>query len=187
MHNLRYFCRFGSNTAIFSGCNTPHNASRARQKMTKRMTGYTDTDNSGSRRAAGFTLMELLIVVAIVGILAAIAYPSYTDSVRKSRRAEAKTALSDLAARQEQYMTNNKTYASTLAQLGITSANTSPGSWYTLSIPTTGTPTGSATIISFTLQATPQRDQAQDAKCMSLTLTSTGVKSASGTQPTTCW
>ncbi len=151
------------------------------------MTRRADIAVSSPRHAAGFNLMELMIVVAIVGILGAIAYPSYMDSVRKSRRAEAKTALSDLAARQEQYMTNNKTYASTLAQLGISSATTSPGSWYTLSIPTTATPTGSTTIISFTLQAAPQRDQALDTKCLSLQLTSTGVKGATGPLGRDCW
>ncbi len=155
--------------------------------MTGKTTSHGNSADSSPRRAAGFTLIELLIVVAIVGILAAIAYPSYTDSVRKSRRAEAKTALSDLAARQEQYMTNNKTYASTLAQLGIGSANTTPGSWYTLSIPNTTTATGTTTIITFTLQAAPQRDQAQDTKCGSLTLTSTGVKSATGSLGRACW
>lgn len=134
--------------------------------------------------------MELLIVVAIVGILAALAYPSYTDSVRKSRRSEAKTALSDLAARQEQYNTNNKTYATTLAQLGIGNAVTTPGGWYTLSAPattasvTTGTIT---TVTAFTLTAAPRNDQTQDTKCMSLTLSSTGVKTASGTLGSACW
>lgn len=140
---------------------------------------------SGPKHATGFTLMELMIVVAIVGILAALVYPSYTESVRKSRRSEAKTALSDLAARQEQYMTNNKTYASTLAQLGIVTATT-PGGWYTLSAPTATTTIGT-TITAYTLTAAPNNDQTRDTKCGSLTLTSTGVKGATGSLGRDCW
>lgn len=65
----------------------------------------------GARRhARGFTLIELMIVVAIVGILAAIAYPAYTDSVRKGRRAEARAALMNLLQQQERYMTQNSSY-----------------------------------------------------------------------------
>ena len=63
------------------------------------------------RPAAGFTLIELMIVVAVVAILAAIAYPAYTDSIRKGRRAEARTALLNLLQQQERYMTQLSTYA----------------------------------------------------------------------------
>jgi len=59
---------------------------------------------------AGFTLIELMVVVAIVGILAAVAYPSYIDSVRKGKRAEARAALMNLLQQQERYFTQNNTY-----------------------------------------------------------------------------
>ena len=62
------------------------------------------------RKSAGFTLIELMIVVAIVGILAAVAYPSYIDSVRKGKRAEARAALTSLLQQQERYFTQNNTY-----------------------------------------------------------------------------
>ena len=67
----------------------------------------------------GFTLMELMITIVIIGVIAAIAFPSYQDSVRKSRRTEAKTALLDVMARQEQYFSENRVYASRFDELSL--------------------------------------------------------------------
>lgn len=135
-------------------------------------------------RVYGFTLIELMVVVVIVAILAAIVYPSYQDSVRKSRRAEAKALLNDAAARQEQYFTQNKQYASTLTALGITNPD-SPGGWYRLSAPAVTTVGGQN--VAYTLRADPRNAQTADTRCGSFTLTSTGVRGATGTAPTTCW
>lgn len=74
------------------------------------------------QKLKGFTLIEVMITVAIVGILAAIAYPSYIDYVTKSGRAEGVAAVMEVANLQEQYYLDNRTYASDLTKLGM-SAN----------------------------------------------------------------
>lgn len=127
--------------------------------------------------AAGFTLIELMIVVAIVGILAAIALPSYNRYVRESRRIDGQSALHQLALAQEKYRSTNATYASTVGQLGV-SAN-SPDGHYTLAI-------GSATATAFTATATAiTPSQQADTGCTALTLSvSSGVTT---TGPAGCW
>ena len=68
----------------------------------------------------GFTLIELMIVVAIVGILAAVAYPSYQDHVRKGNRAAAQAFMMEVAQRQQNYLLNNRSYAASVTDLGMT-------------------------------------------------------------------
>ena len=63
-----------------------------------------------NKKVGGFTLIELMIVVAIIGLLAAVAYPSYTSSVLKGRRAQARAALAELLQQQERYMTQRNCY-----------------------------------------------------------------------------
>ncbi|WML91121.1 type IV pilin protein [Thiothrix lacustris] len=131
----------------------------------------------------GFTLIELMITVAIVGILAAIAYPSYTASVQKSRRADAQVALMEIAQRQESYFLRNRSYGSITA-LGYSTS--SPDGYYTLSINTTGT-----TGFTATATATASKPQAHDASCQVMTLDDRGAKrggvSATTTTANTCW
>ncbi|MDM9225657.1 type IV pilin protein, partial [Klebsiella pneumoniae] len=77
---------------------------------------------SARKQSRGFTLIELMIVVAVIGILAAVAYPSYQEYVRKSKRAEGRTALMELLQQQERYMTQNNTYFA----IGTTGATSTP-------------------------------------------------------------
>lgn len=130
------------------------------------------------RSQKGFTLMELMIVLTIVGILGAIAFPGYRNYVIRSARSEAKSALMTLASKQEQYFSNNKTYAANLSDVNM-SALTEGGN-YQIEIV-------SATSNSYSLRAVPQGGQADDSACMNFTLDSKGTKGASGPDGTECW
>lgn len=124
------------------------------------------------RRQRGFTLIELMVGVAIMGVLTALAYPSYKSQIAKGRRADARAGLLDLAQRMERYYTERSTYATaTVGSTGIY-PSTSPQAFYTLSITAK-----SAT--AFTIQATPAGSQIGDA-CGSLIYNNLGVKSVSG-------
>ena len=141
---------------------------------------------TGKLKSTGFTLIELMITVVIVGILAAIAYPSYRNWVYQANRADAQQALTSLANRQERYYLNFSppTYVADLRSLGYSAQTnvTTGGSMYTIAVT-------AANASSYTLTATPRAgtSQVDDAKCTSLILNSTGVKSATGSDPSSCW
>jgi type IV pilus assembly protein PilE len=99
-------------------------------------------------RVGGFTLLELMITVAIIGILAAIAYPAYGKYIVKSNRAAAQSYLMDLAQAEAQYMADSRTYAS-LADLGLT-APRAVSDKYTIAIDLADGPPAT-----FTITATP--------------------------------
>lgn len=123
----------------------------------------------------GFNLIELMIVVVIIGVLAAIAYPAYTDHLIKTRRADGQAALLNMAALMEHYFTERNTYVgATPAALGLTTS--SQEGYYSLAVT-------SATATSFTLTATPQGVQTADTTCGALTITNTNTKGPT----TTCW
>jgi type IV pilus assembly protein PilE len=128
-----------------------------------------------SRRHGGFTLIELMITVAIVAILAAVAYPSFMEQVRKSRRSDAITALNAVAQAQERWRSNNVNYnnadvssASTglrlVAGTTVATSYTLSSGYYTIAIGTTLSPTN------YSATATATGAQASDAKCATLTL-----------------
>ena len=127
------------------------------------------------KKSSGFTLIELMVTVAIVGILVAIAYPSYLDQVRRSRRADAQTALMNVAARQQQMLLDSRSYAGTVGALNI-SVPSSVLKTYSVTITL-----GTATVPTFTATATPSGTQAQD-KCGVMTIDQTGDKT-----PSNCW
>lgn len=135
--------------------------------------------------ARGFTLIELMIVVAIVAILASIAYPSYQESVRKSRRAEAGAVLLEGAQFMERFFTVNSRYHQTRAGVGValpTALTHSPKDGGTVRYNIDFTVLGAN---SFTLRATPVD---ADANCGILTITHAGVKGATGTLGADgCW
>jgi type IV pilus assembly protein PilE len=120
-------------------------------------------------RLAGFTLLELLIAVAILGILASIAIPSYQSYIRKSRRADAIVALSRIQLAEEKWRANNTTYGS-LANIGV--ASTSDQAYYTLSIANT---TGTGYVA--TAAAPSGSSQASDTGCTAMTVTVNGALS----------
>ena len=132
-------------------------------------------------KARGFTLVELMITVAVLGIIVAIGYPAYTDQMRKTRRADAKSALMDAAAKMERHYTQFGRYSATLANVGI--AATSPENFY--SIAATVTNPNSQT---FTLTATRAGQQAGD-KCGNYTINQAQNRSVTGGSLTSqqCW
>ena len=143
-------------------------------------------------KVRGFSLIELMIVVGIVGILAAIAYPSYNESVLKGRRAEGRTALTDLMIQQERYMTQNGTYFAFTNALGVTvpavvplktySGESSANPLYDLSAAACG---AQPVNVCIQLSATPRH---VDAKPGNLTFDSTGTKSCNGgSDVSVCW
>lgn len=133
----------------------------------------------------GFTLIEVMVVVGIVAILAALAVPAYQDAVRKSRRSDAVDAVLNVSLAQERWRANNATYG-TLANLGMTNPLVSSGGHYNITV--TLPFANRATV--YSILATAQGGQANDA-CGNLTLAfNAGVvtKTVSGSAgAANCW
>ncbi len=156
-------------------------------------------------RAGGFTLVELMVVVMIATILSVIAVPAYTSQMRKSRRTEAKTALLDLAGREERYMATNGTYTSLGKQLGYPAdgwPQATSSNYYSISVSgvaaaTAGTALTAGTAATFLITATVATGtpQAKDTQCSAFTVDNTGSQQSynststltTATLTTGCW
>ncbi len=116
-----------------------------------------------------------MIVVAIIGLLAAIAYPSYTDNVRKGRRTDATASLTDAAQRMERCYISSNTYT------GCAPASyESPEGFYDISFATTAT--------TYLITATAKGAQSSDNKCDTFTLSNTGLQGSTGSATAAiCW
>jgi type IV pilus assembly protein PilE len=134
---------------------------------------------TSSRFSAGFTLLELMIVVVIIAILVAIAVPTYRQYVLRGHRTDATRTLQDLSSRQENYYFSNNRYTTTLADLGATSSIAGP--YFTVGI-------ASASTTDYVVQATAVGSQAQDAGCLTFDLHRSGQRESTGSAPVaTCW
>ena len=133
-------------------------------------------------KATGFTLIELMIVVAIIGILMAISVPAYQGYVLRSHRADAHSSLLDLAARQERHIAQYNRYANVITatdNTGLNMAANSKEGYYTLGAAACA---GGVIANCYTITATAVGSQANDTGCTSLTYNSVGTKT-----PAACW
>ena len=124
----------------------------------------------------GFTLIELMIVVLVIALLAGLALSGYQNQVRKSRRAEARQVIADLALKQEKYRSNNTTYG-TVAQIGGAQSAT----YYDITLTS-----GSNTATAYTFTAVPKGDQAKDS-CGTLSWFMSAGTVTKSPDPGNCW
>jgi len=137
--------------------------------------------------SSGFTLIELLIAMGVVAILATVAAATYTSQVQKSRRTDARSALLDLAGREEKLFSTTNAYSATPSDLGYGAVGTpfpiTVGSGYYQVSATVANPP-----VSFLITATAIGTQAGDTQCVTLSVDQTGAQTSTGTgTASTCW
>lgn len=128
----------------------------------------------------GFSLLEMLIVVLLLGILSVIAYPAYQQYVLRSYRAEAVTTLLTLANRQEQLLADYGAYSTDLSQLGVPTGE-SPSGRYLLQVDL------HADEQTYRLLLTAQGPQQQDSQCQRFSLNQLGQRNSDLAEPLSCW
>ncbi|RMH93536.1 prepilin-type N-terminal cleavage/methylation domain-containing protein [Lysobacter pythonis] len=133
-----------------------------------------------NRYIKGFTLIELMIVVAVIAILAAIAYPSYTQHVLKTRRAAGAACMMERVQFMERYYTTNMTYVGAEAAWPSSTCETETAAHYTYSAPAKTT-----TATTFIVQAKPKGAQSKDTQCGTLGMNERGLKTVSGSKSAT--
>jgi len=127
-----------------------------------------------TKMSSGFTLIELMIVVAIIGIIMAVGYPSYGDYINKTRRADAHLVLMNTVQHMERCRASAFSYANCTVPAHLQTSE--EGNYAVTAVTTTST---------FTITATAQAKQASDSKCVTLTLNDRGVQGYTGDGP--CW
>lgn len=138
---------------------------------------YGKSDMQIRKNMRGVTLIELMIVVVVVSILAAVAYPNYQEFTARAKRNEARAALLRLATNQERFYLNNNTFTSTLSDVGFASSITETG-YYQLAIT-------SADASNFTATATYRHGGKEATKCETFTIDGRGSKTSD--PDTDCW
>lgn len=140
----------------------------------------------------GFTLVELMVAVAIIGILSALVFPSYQRYVMRSARTEGQAKLMEVMQAQERFYSQNQTYTTNLGVGGLAypnvAANAAAPSEQGRYLITSAACAGGTIAACVILSAAPQGSQANDAECGTITLNSKGTKTKGGTGTvTTCW
>lgn len=155
--------------------------------MKKMINSRVQDSANGCFKEGGFTLIELMVVVAIMGILVSIAMPAYTESVRRSNRAEAKSELVQVAAEQERFFSSTNSYSTDATPLNTpvvaARVRTTTNAWYSIAVTACA---GGAIANCFLATATAQNEQLADG-CTTLTLTSTGLRGSTGLASDECW
>jgi type IV pilus assembly protein PilE len=145
---------------------------------------------SKRRRERGFTLIEVMIVVTIIGLLLAVGLPSYQNSIQKGRRSDAISALLDVANRQEQYMLDRSTYTTDMTELGFDDAGFAVSEEGFYRVVAEACPDAGGSIVTcylLTASPAPGSPQASDGRCATFRLDSFGRRTATGSQADECW